>query len=103
MDDEEIDRLRPRMKLVSQTPATITTWEELQREVRLIRKRGYAFDRDENSLGISAVAVAIRNPSGEIAAISIPAPTQRFSESETDLTESLLRHVSRLQDKLSRR
>jgi len=103
MDDEEIDRLRPRMKLVSQTPATITTWEELQREVRLIRKRGYAFDRDENSLGISAVAVAIRNPSGEIAAISIPAPTQRFSETETDLTESLLRHVSRLQDKLSRR
>lgn len=102
MDDAEIARLRTRMKLQPVTPNTITRWDQLLGEIAEIRQRGYAFDREENSLGICAVAVALRNPAGEIASISIPAPAQRFATTRDDLTQALVRHVSRLQDTLSR-
>jgi DNA-binding IclR family transcriptional regulator len=102
MSDADLARLRPRMKLTAVTPNTLTRWESLMREIEAIRQRGYAFDREENSLGISAVAVALRNPSGELAALSIPAPAQRFDETEAALTRALLQHAGRLQGTLSK-
>jgi DNA-binding IclR family transcriptional regulator len=102
MEDADIARLRTRMKLQPVTSNTITRWDDLLAEIAEIRQRGYAFDREENSLGICAVAVALHNPAGEIASISIPAPAQRFATTQDDLTKSLLKHVSRLQDTLSR-
>ena len=61
-----------------------------------------AFDREEHSLGISAVSVAIRSPAGELAAISLPAPTQRFEAHEAELTKALLKHSAGLQRSLTR-
>ena len=61
-----------------------------------------AYDREENSVGICAVSAAIRSPSGELAAISIPAPAQRFGQTQAALTRALLKHVGRLQLKLTR-
>ena len=102
MNDAEIAKLRQRMRLGAVTPNTITSWDALERELAAIRKTGLAFDREENSLGISAVAMAIRSPSGELAAISIPAPTQRFNAGKAKLSEALVKHCGRLQQKLTR-
>ena len=102
MADEDIAKLRRRLRLAAITPNTITTWDRLEREIEAVRKQGFAFDREENSVGISAVSVAIRSPSGELAAISIPAPTQRFDATEANLTKALLKHTGRLQQKLTR-
>jgi DNA-binding IclR family transcriptional regulator len=102
MDDSEIDKLKRRIKLQALTPHTITTWDVLLEEIGQVRKTGLAYDREENSLGISAVAAAIRSPSGELAAISIPAPTQRFVENEAALAEALIRHARKLQQSLGR-
>lgn len=102
MEDSEIERLRRRIKLLPATPNTITTWEMLEREIEAIRKAGVAYDREENSIGISAVSAAIRSPSGELAAISIPVPTQRFVDSEASLTQSLLKHARKLQQSLGK-
>jgi DNA-binding IclR family transcriptional regulator len=67
-----------------------------------VHEQGVAYDREENSLGICALAAAIRSPSGELAAISLPVPAQRFEATEAALLQTLLKHVGRLQHKLSR-
>lgn len=102
MDEAEVAKLKPRIRLTAVTPNTITDWTRLERELATIRKTGLAYDREENSIGISAVSTVLRSPAGELAAISIPAPTQRFKETQAMLSEALLKHCGRLQQKLSR-
>jgi IclR family acetate operon transcriptional repressor len=102
MADEDIAKLRKRIRLSALTPNTITTWDRLEQEIAAVRQRGCAYDREENSLGISAVSVAIRSPAGELAAVSVPAPTQRFKANEAELTKALLKHTAGLQRSLSR-
>ena len=100
LGDVQLDKLRHRLRLAAQTPNTIASWEALEREIEGVKKTGLAYDREENSEGISAVAMAIRSPSGELAAISIPVPTQRFREREKELAAALLKHGEELQQKL---
>jgi DNA-binding IclR family transcriptional regulator len=102
MTEAEFEKVKKRMRLSAVTPKTVTSWDKLERELQTIRKTGLAYDREENSPGISAVAAAIRSPSGELSAISIPAPTQRFKETETELAQALLKHCGKLQQKLTR-
>lgn len=102
MSEQELAKLRKRIRLSAVTPHSITSWDKLLSELATVRKQGVAYDREENSLGISAVSAAIRSPSGELAAISIPAPTQRFEAAQAELTQVLLKHVGRFQQKLTR-
>lgn len=53
--------------------------ERLRGEIREIRTDRVAFDRDEHTSGISAAGVAGRAAGGNIVAISVPAPTERFA------------------------
>ena len=46
------------------TEKTITTQEELNRQLEQVRSQGYAVDDEENELGIRCVAVAIPGPGG---------------------------------------
>ena len=50
----------------------------LRSEIDEIRSTGVAFDRDEHTDGISAAGIAARAAGGNIVAISVPAPTERF-------------------------
>lgn len=59
-------------------------------EVEDIRRRGVAFDIDEHTVGISAIGAAFTAPQGEIYALSIPVPSQRFAE-RSETLEPLLR------------
>jgi len=102
MPDEEISKLKRRMRLTAITPNTITSWDALEKEIEVTRKNGVAYDREENSLGISAISIAIRSASGEHAAVSIPAPAERFSATAISLAEALRRHTAKLQKRLVR-
>lgn len=99
----ELNKLKKRIALTRFTQNTITSWDALEDELNLIRKTGLAFDREENSHGISAVAVAIKSPTGEYSAISIPVPTQRFIQNEKLLSLSILKHCKTLQNDLANR
>jgi IclR family transcriptional regulator, acetate operon repressor len=50
---------------------------------------GIAFDRDEHTVGISAVGIAGRTAGGHIVAISVPAPTERFHANEKQIVAAL--------------
>lgn len=81
LPDEEIKAIWSRTKPVKFTPYTITTFDELYKELCEIRQRGYAIDNQEHELGIRCVAVPIFDLSGNaIAAISI----SDYNESMTD-------------------
>lgn len=97
---ERLEQLRKRLTLGATTANSITSWAQLEKELATVRRVGFAFDREECWIGISAVAVALRAPDGEVAAISIPAPTDRFLETENKLVEVLVERSRALQRRL---
>lgn len=60
-------------------------------EIDEIRSGQIAFDRDEHTEGISAAGVAARAASGNVVAISVPAPTDRFIAHQTRIVAALRR------------
>lgn len=66
-----------RRGLPALTPATITSEDVLLEELKLIRKRGYAVDQEEEELGLHCVAVAV--PDVDIGiAIAVSGPAARL-------------------------
>jgi len=62
------------------TDKTITDVKSLKKEVRAIRRQGYAVDNEEMEIGIRCVASAIRqHRSGVVAAVSISGPSSRLT------------------------
>ena len=47
-----------------------------------LERDGYAIVREEHTLGISAIGVAVRDGPTAVAAISVPVPTARFAGRE---------------------
>ena len=61
------------------TEHSIATVEALRKECNIIRERGYAFDREEFVLGLVAIAIPVRDASGEVrAALAVHAPAARM-------------------------
>ncbi len=71
----------------------IPAGDALHREIDEIRRSGIAFDHDEHTPGISAAGVADRVTGGHIVAISVPAPTGRFTENHTAIEAALREHA----------
>ncbi|MDF8263343.1 IclR family transcriptional regulator [Luteipulveratus flavus] len=71
------DLLRAR-PLTASTPRTLTTTEELDRELARVRDEGYAVDEEEQELGVRCVAAVVSSP-GLHAALSVSGPTERFT------------------------
>ena len=62
------------------TKNTLSKPEALFRELDEIRTTGIALDHEEHTEGISAMAATIQDAYGNLAAISVPMPSQRFRE-----------------------
>lgn len=86
---DELLRLLPG-RLKRYTDHTITSPAALAVELDTIRREGVAFDREEHTTGISAAGIALRDPSGDFAALTVPMPTQRFLGREQELAMVLL-------------
>lgn len=66
-------------KLKKFTEYTITDWEELLAELDLIRKQGYAVEREEVELGMTCIAAPIFSNGDVIAVISVSGPVSRVT------------------------
>jgi IclR family acetate operon transcriptional repressor len=54
-------------------------FDDFYRELEAVRRRGSAFNREAIETGVSAIGVAVHDPSGlAIAAVSLSAPSSRF-------------------------
>lgn len=59
LPDSEVDEIWNSSAVERRTEYTITDLPTLRKELRLIRKRGYALDNEENELGIRCIAVPV--------------------------------------------
>jgi len=90
LPDEEVGRRLPK-RLAPLTPATTTDRSRLLEELAEVCERGVAYDREEHAPGVSAVATAVTDAVGTVAAVSVVMPSVRFAGSEERITEELLR------------
>lgn len=73
------------------TPNTITDMNELAEELVVIRKRGYACDNEETSLGLCCVAAPIYGRQDQVvAAASICVPKDRFEHGKESYTAAIV-------------
>jgi len=72
------------------TPKTFTRLDRLLKDLMSVRQCGVAFDREEHTLGICAAGVVTRDPLGNVIAISVPVPAQRFYDRQAHIADCLL-------------
>jgi IclR family transcriptional regulator, acetate operon repressor len=87
--EERIDRYLAG-DLAPRTPRTIVDAEGLRRELRSIRERGYAYDDEEFSEGVSGVSAPVLLGDAPIAAYTISTPTERFRARRDELTTAVV-------------
>ena len=76
-------------------------WPQFCDMLAQIRNTGLACDSDEHTDGISALGGAFRDRNGEIHAISMPVPTQRFVQIRPQVTKALSETLDNLKAQLS--
>jgi DNA-binding IclR family transcriptional regulator len=99
---ERLGRLIPKLSLTRYTPNTIIAPDALGKALEEIRADGYSVNAEEDSLGLAALAVPIRNAGGEVCAgLAVHAPTARLSLTEMIERRPLLEAAAhRLADEL---
>ncbi len=77
------------------TPSSITDPERLRSELEAVRERGYATSRDETEIGMTSMAVPIRDPYGRvIAAVGLAGRTERIRPMPADALLDALTQTS---------
>ena len=85
LPEDEIRRIVSVHGMTKYTPSTITDFPTLMEALRLVRRNGVAFDREEFRPGVVCIGAAIRDQSGAVVgAISASTPTMRASEEHLD-------------------
>lgn len=82
---EVVQSILMQQPMVGFTKNTIISKEELLKQLKLIKKNGYAFDDEEHEEGVKCIAAPIKDYNGNvIAAISIAIPTLRWDNRKFD-------------------
>ena len=102
VDDVKVIRAyATRTGLAGHTRNSITELARLERELSLVRARGYARDNEELELGVRCMAAGIHDDSGKlVAGLSISAPADRLQE---DWLDDLVQTASRISSTLGYR
>lgn len=100
--EEELGKLSRHYRLIPSTRNSIADWNVLMAEIDEIRHRGMAIDREECFAGICAIAVALHAPNGDIAAVSMPVPSERFISTEKTLVSTLRDRTETMQSRFMR-
>ena len=92
LSEQELDGYLQRVKLKFYTPYTITSKEYLKKDLKLIREKGYSFVNEEYMVGVSCVAVPIKDNRGKVCAgLSFSVPTVRMDKEKLpQLIDSLI-------------
>ncbi len=80
-DGKAVRAYATRTGLAGHNKNSITELSRLERELALVRTRGYARDNEELELGVRCMAAGIRDDGGKlVAGLSISAPADRLQE-----------------------
>ena len=89
--EAELLRIVEAKGLPAFTEHTITSFEKLREELRLVRRNGYAMDREEFQLDVLCIGAPIRTSSGTvIGSISVSSPVFRVDEEKIEKFRELI-------------
>ncbi|NBN63953.1 helix-turn-helix domain-containing protein [Microvirga tunisiensis] len=95
LPEDKLEQALTRQSFHAFTPGTLASRETLVEELKAIRIRGYAFDREEHEPGIICIAAPILSASGRaIGAMSITSTTQRNSLEDLEAFAPRLKDVA---------
>jgi len=99
-EDEFVSKLP--VQLQSYTKNTITSLEDLKRELAKIRENGFGIDNEEIEIGLRCVAAPVKDHTGKvIGAISISGPSMRLTDERIDqIKGSLIQATTRISNNL---
>jgi IclR family transcriptional regulator, acetate operon repressor len=89
LSDSAVEALIGRV-YTPRTPKTLQKIDLLLADLKNARRTGIAFDREEHTLGVCAIGVALHDPLGNAIAISVPVPSQRFPDRQILIAEKLM-------------
>jgi DNA-binding IclR family transcriptional regulator len=88
------DDFLAREKLQPLGPNTITSKEKLKKELKKIRKKGFAVDNEELAAGLRCVAAAVFNHTGQAHyAISVSGPSMRLKNQRIEKIQRVIREI----------
>ncbi len=98
LSNEELEEVLTSHELPRMTPRSLTTPDDLARDLALTRERGYALDEEEAVLGRCGLAAAVRFPiaSGDYAAVSLSTSAEQWRERREPLLQLLLTATDRI-------
>jgi len=91
--DEKVERIADRWGLDPVTEHTITNLETLFGDIKRIRERGYATERQEGGNGVSCIGAAVTDPDGNphgAVSATLPANKLRDRSVEEELSQQIL-------------
>jgi IclR family acetate operon transcriptional repressor len=96
LDESSLQRILDTRGLPAWTPATITDAAAFRRELSMIRRLGFAEDREEATPGLRCIAAPVRGDSGQVvAAISISGPAAEFARTHAVRLRQIVLEVAR--------
>jgi IclR family transcriptional regulator, acetate operon repressor len=92
----ELNRYLVGATLAPVTARTIRAKSRLKTEIQKIKTTGFAYSREEFTLGITAIATAVRSGTKFHGAINLAVPTARFTSDRDAAFREALRRTSQL-------
>ena len=96
LSDDEIRTLYDGYEFINYTPNSITSVDELIKEVNEVRKNGFAFEKEESTPDIFCIAIPLEEDGSVRGAISVTIPKYRYSEEAREIIENMLVQCKKL-------
>jgi DNA-binding IclR family transcriptional regulator len=96
-DEKKLKELISVKGLVKFTEHTITTEEQLLKELQKVKLQGYAFDNEECEIGAKCVAAPLRDYTGIVtASISVSGPVSRLTGDKLELIKDTVKKTAKV-------
>jgi IclR family transcriptional regulator, acetate operon repressor len=100
---QELSTYLDRVAFASVTPHTVRSKSRLKKEIQSVRASGFAYSREEFTLGITAIATAVRSDGKFCGAINLAVPSARFTpDRDAEFREALRRAARAVAQEISR-
>lgn len=94
MDPNEISSCLPPEPFPAFTDNTMTSFDQLKRELGRVRQRGYAYDDNERNVGLRCVAGPVELDGECLAALSVSGPSGEFTPAKQKHFAELITEVA---------
>jgi IclR family transcriptional regulator, acetate operon repressor len=96
LNSEELGQYLARASFAPVTPHTIRSKSRLKKEIQQVKASGFAYSHEEFTLGITAIATAVRSDAKFHGAINLAVPTARFTPDRDATFREALRRAAQL-------